>query len=180
VRQEPDSLSWDVAVRRYSNVVMSVPARLGLSRADAEDVFQRTWQTTLERHACPPPPEDIVRWLVSTAYWIGRDVRRRTRETAADPELLDVGFLVDAEAPPDVLLRHEREQAVRDAINELSSADRRVITELFLSFEHVTYAEAAERLGLSRDGLAALRRSVLKRLRALLAAHRVSSRDADS
>src|SRR5206468_2215340 len=71
--------TWDAAIARYARLVYSVPLRFGLSRADADDVFQATWLVAVRKSALPPAADRIVRWLVSIASWEARAVMRRRR-----------------------------------------------------------------------------------------------------
>src|SRR2546426_1000363 len=99
------ALSWDAVVVRYARLVYSIPVRFGLSRHDADDVFQATFLTAVRRQPEPPPPDRIVRWLAAIASWETRNLLRKRAPRTHDPrecKALDVG-----ETPPDLLLETE-------------------------------------------------------------------------
>jgi RNA polymerase sigma factor (sigma-70 family) len=161
-------MTWVDAVERYSRLVLSIPRRHGLSDQDAQDVLQSTWVTAFEKRATPPPEDEFVGWIVSIAFWTTRGFLRDARRR---PALLpDVGQIEPADAIELVELVEtaEREQAVREALADLSERDRRLLTELFLAPVPASYAEVASMLGIAGGSVGALRGRALGRLRRAL------------
>lgn len=158
-------MNWDEAVRRYARLVMSVPIRYGLSEVEAEEVLQRTWEIALSKCAEPPPPDEIVRYLAATAYWVTRTYVRDSRKRPALRADLDSLDVDGSDPPEEILHRAEREQAVRDALDELSPRDARLVQELFLAQPPLSYVDVAELIGVRLGSVGALRARALARLR---------------
>lgn len=165
----PLTSAWAEAVDRYARLVYSIPLRFGLSREDADDVFQSTILTAMRREAVPPPPERIVRWLASIASWETRGVLRKRR-----PETMAPGFVerlklqATGEIPPQVMEEAEELQALSESLAALRPRERLLLESLFLEETPLSYQEVATRLGVAIGSVGELRRRAIDRLRAEL------------
>jgi RNA polymerase sigma factor (sigma-70 family) len=165
----PIPSAWAAAVERYARLVYSIPLRFGLSREDADDVFQSTILTAMRREPAPPPPERIVRWLASIASWETRAVLRKRK-----PEILEPGFVerlqlqATGDLPPKVLEEAEDLQSLSDALTALRPRERDLLEALFLEPKPLSYQEVAARIGVAVGSVGELRRRAIDRLRAEL------------
>lgn len=159
-----DQDAWRRLVERYSALVHSVPRRYGLSRADADDVFQTVFARLVRRLPLIRDHTRVSAWLVQTASRETWRVRNRGRRTAPiDPAALDP-------AAPDAptLAEFETEQHVREALLELDPRCRNLLTALFSESPRPSYDEVAERLGIPVGSLGPNRSRCLEKLGRLL------------
>lgn len=156
--------AWEAAIERYARLVYSIPLRFGLSREDAEDVFQSTILTAMRREPVPPPEDRIVRWFASIASWETRGVLRKRRPEPCEPgtvERLSGG----TELPRQFLEEAEELQVLSDALAALRSRERTLLEALFLEPEPLSYQEVAARIGVAVGSVGELRRRAIDRLR---------------
>lgn len=164
---QPAAARWAAVLERYARLIHSIPLRFGLSREDAEDVFQSTVLTAMRRERVPPSEDRIVRWLASIASWETRNLlRKRTPEPLAPDEVQ--GLTEDAEPPRALLEEAEELQALADALATLKPRERRLLEALFLEPEPLSYQEVAARIGVAVGSVGELRRRAIDRLRAEL------------
>lgn len=156
--------AWEGVIERYARLVFSIPLRYGLSRTDAEDVFQSTILTAMRREPVPPPPERIVRWLASIASWETRAVLRKRAPVALEPEIA-AQLRDEGDLPRPVLEEAEDLQALADALLSLRPRQRELLEALFLAREPLSYQEVAERLGIAVGSIGGLRQRAIHRLR---------------
>jgi len=135
-----------------------------VGRSDAaEDVAQETFVTAWRRLPAVAENASALPWLLVTARYLALNARRgevrRERRTAEMPD--------DVAATDDVAVAAEASDVraeIARAVDRLSDTDRRLY-ELCLE-DGLTYAEAADRLGLTHASV----RNRLSRLRARLRA----------
>lgn len=159
-----DQDAWRRLVDRYSALVHSVPRRYGLSRADADDVYQTVFARLVRRLPLIRDHSRLAAWLVQTASRETWRVRNRGRRTAPiDPAALDP-------AAPDAptLAEFETEQHVREALLELDPRCRNLLTLLFSESPRPSYDQVAERLGIPVGSLGPTRSRCLEKLGQLL------------
>lgn len=161
---EPATQAWERVIERYARLVFSIPLRFGLSRDDAEDVFQSTMLTAMRREPVPPPQDRIVRWLASIASWETRAVLRRRAPLALEPEIA-AHLRDDGELPRQMLEETEDLQALADALAALRPRQREILEALFLADEPLSYQEVAARLGIAVGSIGGLRQRAIDRLR---------------
>jgi len=162
----PAALSWEAAIERYARLIHAIPLRFGLSRDDAEDVFQSTVLTAMRRERMPPSEDRIVRWLASIASWETRNVLRKRAPVPFEPAIVEQ--LRGGDVPRPVLDEAEDLQALADALAALKPRERRLLEALFLEDEPLSYQEVAARIGVAVGSVGELRRRAIDRLRAEL------------
>jgi RNA polymerase sigma factor (sigma-70 family) len=74
----------------------------------------------------------------------------------------------DGPLPDEEIIRIERTAQLEYAMEQLDDRCHRLLREIFLSHEHATYREIAERLGIPLNSLGPTRSRCLKRLRRIL------------
>ncbi len=161
------SANWAAAIERYARLIHSIPLRFGVSREDAEDVFQSTVLTAMRRETVPPSEDRIVRWLASIASWETRNLLRKRAPELREPNEVE-GLAPGAEAPRALLEEAEELQALADALATLKPRERRLLEALFLEEEPLSYQEVAARIGVAVGSVGELRRRAIDRLRAEL------------
>jgi RNA polymerase sigma factor (sigma-70 family) len=158
------SSEWERVIERYARLIHSIPLRFGLSRQDAEDVFQSTLLTAMRREPVPPPPERIVRWLASIASWETRNVLRKRAPEPTEPSIVQ-DLRDGAEIPRAVLEEAEDLQVLSDSLATLRPRERRLLEALFLAPEPLSYQQVANELGVAIGSVGELRRRAIDRLR---------------
>ncbi len=165
---EGDDRAWHVLVNRYKNLVYSIPIRYGAPHQDAADIFQSVWLDLFSALPKLRDAEALQGWLVRVTnhkcyHWKkGLDAPAGGLDDAG-PEPAGNG-----ETPPDFLAGVEREQMVRDALDELPDRCRRMIELLFFEHPPLRYAEVAARLKLAPGSIGFIRGRCLKRLKQVL------------
>lgn len=159
-----DQDAWRRLVERYSSLVHSIPRRYGLSRADADDVFQTVFVRLVRRLPLLRDHSRVSAWLIQTATRETWRVRNRSRRTAPiDPAALEPAA---PEAPS--LADFEAQQHVREAMLELDPRCRNLVTALFTESPRPSYDEVAERLAIPVGSLGPTRSRCLEKLGRLL------------
>lgn len=148
--------AWERLIDRYAPLALSVPLRLGLSRADAEEVCQATW-VILHAH---------LRWIDnpgSLAAWIQTTVRREAEKLrrfrgqyqpleAGRDDAHDAGHL-----PSEELERLERIREVREAVAMLPKPCQRLLKKLYFERGQRTYAQIARELEVATGSIGPMR-----------------------
>lgn len=169
--------AWERFVSRFERLVFAVPLRMGLSRADAEEVFQDTW-VILHRHlAHIREPASISSWILTTARReSGALMERRRRERRLGGAIGgegDPGPLLEASdealGPEEVLERIEEAEIVREALARLDERCRELLGRLYLSKSPPSYEELARDLGLKLGSVGPTRMRCLAKLAERLA-----------
>jgi RNA polymerase sigma factor (sigma-70 family) len=167
--RQDEAGAWNELVARYERLVYTIPVRYGLSRAEADDVFQTVWITLLENLVTLREPERVASWLVTTtkrATWALRRGAEHERTQATDPaEMPEVpGGLT----PEEEVSRFQQEQLTRQAASRLDPRCRRLLYYLYQDGDLPSYAEIADKLGLSIGSIGPIRARCLDKLRAIL------------
>src|SRR5689334_25369331 len=110
-----DQQAWDVLVKRYSPLIWSICRHYQLSRADAEDVAQRTWLQFVNHLGAIREPAALPGWLATTTSRECNRVVRAARGPQAAWQLPDEN-LPDKQArtAEQELLAAERHAALRE------------------------------------------------------------------
>lgn len=167
--RQDEAAAWDELVARYERLVYTIPLRYGLSRAEADDVFQTVWITLLEKLDTLRDPERVASWLVTTTKRATWDLRRgaeHVRMYTTDPaELPEV---LDGPTPEDEVARFQQAERTRQAAARLDERCRRLLYYLYQDSDNPSYADIAEKLGLTPGSIGPTRARCLEKLRALL------------
>lgn len=156
-----EQAAWDQLLVRHRPLVLAVARRCGLGPDEAEDVFQSTCVTLLERL-------ELLRDHRSLAAWVATTTARkcwRLRGRPRDAELRDPGLAAPSRPEVEFVAAAERE-AVRGALESLGEPCRTLLAALFV--EERPYGEVARDLGLAVGSIGVYRRRCLDRLRRIL------------
>ena len=161
--------AWAGLIRRYQNLIYFFPRRYGAGRADAADVFQLVCAELfvalpkLRDHQC------LRSWIMSVAvhqaYHWKRGYLKRVQREGDDPET--AAYLLST-PPSSELEDAQRDNAVREAIEQLPPRDRQLVRLLFYEDPPLPYQMVAQRLGLATGSIGLTRSRCLKKLERIL------------
>ena len=168
---DDDSSAWSAILGRYADLVHSLLRRAGLTEAAAQDAFQEVavllWKSL-------PKLREVER----LASWVGTTTRRvawRVRKQ----ERTRVGHEAAARRPEDVRDADPRafdeEQALREALAELGTRCRELLSLLYFQSSDLSYDEIAVRLDMPRGSLGPTRQRCMETLREALVVRGVGS-----
>lgn len=164
-----EAAAWDELVARYERLVYTIPVRYGLTRAEADDVFQTVWITLLEKLFTLREPERVSSWLVTTtkrATWALRRGADHERIQVTDPaEVPEVALGL---TPEEEVSQFQQAQRTRQAAARLDQRCRRLLYYLYQDGDNPSYAEIAGKMGLSVGSIGPTRARCLEKLRTIL------------
>jgi RNA polymerase sigma factor (sigma-70 family) len=161
--------AWVALVDKYRNLVYSVPVKYRMPPEDAADVFQSVWTELFSELPRLRNAGALRSWLMTVAghkcyQWKRREsIRNHVSNPGTEPADPQATFV---EWRQEV----EREQSLRDAIDELPERCREMVRLLFYQQPVLPYKEIADRLGLAEGSIGFIRGRCLKKLRTALEA----------
>jgi len=164
---EGDGGAWSELVERHGGLVWAVAGAHGLTRADAEDVFQATWTIVLEELSRVRDPDRFAAWLGRVARHQSLRVRRgygiarRAHERVAE----DVD---DLTVPDDALERLEQTALVARALPRIGERCAALLRLLYYADPRPAYDEIARRTGMRIGSIGPTRARCLQKLAAEL------------
>lgn len=162
-----DEDAWRALVQRYRRLVYTIPYRMGLDPADADEVFQITYTRLAERIDRLERPERVRAWLVTTARRVSLNLvtRRRTGDDSSDA----LAHVADpADLPSEELRKLEEQELVRSALERLGDRCRELLRLLYYpegGDRTASYEEISERLGMPVGSIGPTRMRCLRKLR---------------
>ena len=161
-------MAWRELVNRYQRLVYSIPQRYGLEAGIASEVFTATFSELWRCLDRLDQPEFVRAWLATVARRRSlAALREQSRWVSLDQSGAD-GWQEPTDPAPagdEVLIAAEREQTMRDAIQDLPERCRELLGWLFFTEPVPAYDEIARRLGVSRNSIGFLRSRCLKKLK---------------
>jgi RNA polymerase sigma factor (sigma-70 family) len=163
--------AWERLIDRYASLALSVPLRLGLSQADAEEVCQATW-VILHRHLLLiEKPGSLSAWILTTASREAAKIRRaRAQFRQLEPEL-NRQRMDESPSPREELDRFERIQQVRELVAQMAGPNRRLLTKLYFDPREPSYAQIAKELDIPIGSIGPMRGRCLASLGRKLTKH---------
>ena len=160
-----DQQAWDVLTDRYSPLIWSICRHYRLSRADAEDVAQRTWLQFVNYLDAIRDPAALPGWLTTTTRRECIRVVRSARGPQAAGQLLDENIPdKQIRTAEQELLAAERHAALREAFTCLSPS-RQQLMAMLIEDPPVPYTEISARLGIPVSSIGPTRRRCLDQIR---------------
>jgi RNA polymerase sigma factor (sigma-70 family) len=160
-----DHGAWNELVDHFLPLVTGVIRKFRLPTADADDVNQTVWLRLVEHLDDIREPRALPGWLVTTARNESlRIIRLRGRDTPTDPQSVMMERPADTPEMDADLLREERAQALRDALEELPEGRRRLLL-LLMSDPPLSYDEISTRLDIPIGSIGPTRARALEQLR---------------
>src|SRR5579859_1246512 len=146
-----DARCWDLLIARYQGLIYTLARRMGMSSADADDVFQNVCLRLYQHLADLRDAGRLPAWLISTTR---REVwhYRRHKSTPSSQDLAecepDLERLVSpdsdgSDALADSLIALEERELVRRALAQLPTDCRRLLTLLYNNDDECSYAEVS-------------------------------------
>jgi RNA polymerase sigma factor (sigma-70 family) len=170
--REGQAEAWDALVARYERLVYTIPFRYGLTKSEADDVFQSVWTTLLAHLPTLKQPDRIAAWLVTTARRECWDRRRGAgfeRIRSVDPaEMPETDPWFQGASAEDIVARHERHRRLHEALRQLQERCRRLLHYLYNDPHKLPYSEIAVRLNMAVGSIGPTRARCLEKLRELL------------
>lgn len=172
-----DADAWDALIHRYEGLIFTCAVRQGLSRADAEDVFQDVCVLLLNHLGDLRDTGRLAGWLTSTTKREAWRLRRR-RGPSLTSELVDREWelegaerlhAADSPSPEDAAIALEDQHLVQQALQRLPDRCRTLLTLLYGEDPPRPYAEIAQRLSLPLGSIGPHRARCLQRLHKILA-----------
>lgn len=157
--------AWESLVESLAPVVFTVPRRMGLDRADSEEVSQQTWMALYVGREKIKDPVTLPAWLIRVA---SRKAQRLIHKQKRQTEIQKSNDSGGSALPDEELLTLEREGVLRLAVPELDERCRKLVMALFFADPPKPYAQIAKDLGLRPNSLGPIRARCLKRLKLIL------------
>jgi RNA polymerase sigma factor (sigma-70 family) len=160
--------AWTALIAKYKNLIYSIPIRAGFSQEEAADIFQAVCLDLFCELSSLREPEALAAWLIRVTRNKCYHKRRENDRYIAndDAEIEPVGGADGI--PENVVHEIEKEQYVRNALNELSPRCRHLVEKLFFELPARPYQEVAKELGLAVGSIGIIRRRCLNCLRGRL------------
>ena len=157
--------AWSTLIRKYANLIFSIPLKQGFSQSEAADVFQSVCLALLRSLGSLREPHALPAWLIrTTAHTCSKMVAQRRKSSELEMEEL-YAITPHPDLPDDTIEQIEREQLVRETVSGLSAECRELIQFLFFTDPPLPYETAAAQLGLAKGSIGATRMRCLERLR---------------
>ncbi len=154
-----DAAAFPELVRRYGDGVLGYLCRMTGNRDQAEDLFQDTFKRVHEK-AHTFRGTHLKSWLFTIATRVAIDAarrRKRMRMLSLDQQadcgaddgcpLVETTVAPDATDPADDVVREERRQQVREAIETLPVKQRATLVLAY--YQQLSYPEVADVMGCS-------------------------------
>ncbi|HKV42499.1 MAG TPA: sigma-70 family RNA polymerase sigma factor [Blastocatellia bacterium] len=170
-----DSSAWEVLILRYQRLIYSIPIKMGLSSADAADIFQSICLKLVQKLSTLRNQERLSSWLITSttreSWRISARGRREnpgtsnTEEGQSDP----MADAVSSEPlVSDIQIALEQQQIVREAVAGLPDRCREMISLLFYQKEKLKYPEIARRMNMPASSIGPTRARCLEKLKKAL------------
>ncbi|MBI4907487.1 MAG: sigma-70 family RNA polymerase sigma factor [Acidobacteria bacterium] len=165
---EGDQEAWELLIRKYRNLIYSIPIRLGLSQEDANEIFQETCLSLLAELPHIREPKTLAAWLIKVTLRKCSRFRRNNSRLPLDPSEDALERIVSPDNPAGLLAEAQRVHVLRESILELGSRCRTLIQRLFLTVPPEPYETVARTLGIPNGSIGFNRMRCLHQLRHLL------------
>jgi RNA polymerase sigma factor (sigma-70 family) len=150
-------------IDKYKNLIYSIPIKLRMYQ-DAGDIFQAVCVELLSQLPQLREHRALPKWLMQTSYRkCLRYLATASRQVSVDP--VDIEEPQDDETLEHFLVQLEKEQMLRDAIEEMPERCGQMIHMLFFEIPARPYEEIAKELGLATGSIGFIRGRCLTRLR---------------
>ncbi len=159
-----DQKAWRELVDRYTPLVYSIALRRGLSKPDAEEVFQEVFTTIYRRLNTLRNQRLIAAWMIRITYRHCSHLHRRSHETEEIPDTLS-----DPSDPAEEEVETwERRHLVRLSLDQMGSPCRELLHALFLDWPKPNYEQIAKQLGIAVGSIGPSRTRCFKKLQAIM------------
>lgn len=158
---EGDEAAWSELLQRHRPLILAVARRSGLRGDVAEDLYQATCITLLQRLEILRDHRSLAAWVATTAARKAWRLKRSLASAKAPPDA--ASMRTSAPRPDQEFAWAEERTAVREALEEMPEPCRTLLTRLFV--EDAAYDRVAQELGIALGSVGVYRRRCLDRLR---------------
>lgn len=158
-----DQPAWSILVRRYSATIRAVARRHRLSKADQDDVAQRTWLVCFQQIEHVREPAALAAWLTTIARHESVRALAASQREILTEEPISADH-TDSTSLDETVTLNERRAALHTAVDALPAHERELIRTL-LARPACTYDEISTALGIPRGSIGPTRGRSLARLR---------------
>jgi RNA polymerase sigma factor (sigma-70 family) len=156
-----DSASWEALIRKYQNLIYSVPLKHRLSAQDAADIFQSVCVVMMQKLNTLRQSQTLASWLyVTTRRQCWKLLRKQSREVEIDENVEDVV----EDSAEDVVLQHQ----IRMGLAQLSDKCRELLTALYYDDPPLSYDDITKKFGVPYGSIGPNRARCLERLKKIL------------
>ncbi|MBW1859137.1 MAG: sigma-70 family RNA polymerase sigma factor [Deltaproteobacteria bacterium] len=157
-----DERAWKILVERYSRLIYTIPLRLGFSKIVADEIFQETCVTLLEKL-------DTLRDRTRLSSWLMTTTRRACIHRWRQKQVVQVDLTETTETtkgtPESDLLYLEEQHRVQLAFERLPSRCQQLLKALFVQDPPCSYEAIAGELDMPIGSVGPTRNRCLKKLR---------------
>jgi RNA polymerase sigma factor (sigma-70 family) len=158
--------AWSTLIDKYKKLIFSIPIKYGFSNDDANEIFQAVCLTLLRELSQIREPQALAAWLIRATAHKCKRYRHDQKMYTDHPIDENLNLNAETDQLPEKLVQElEREQMLREAMNEQQPECRQLIHLLFFSNPPLRYDEAAQSLGLAKGSIGATRIRCLEKLR---------------
>ncbi len=178
--------AWQELIKRYANLVHSVPVRYGLSPMEVDDIGQEVFLILAQSLHQIDDPERLPAWLMTTTRRVTwRAIQKRRREQPGNAAEFTEEFhteensgtgatsgqLLSSSMPTmqEVLQEWIHQEALQAGMERLEDRCRQLLSMLFLDPEEPSYDEISARLEMPLGSIGPTRNRCLRKLRDILA-----------
>jgi RNA polymerase sigma factor (sigma-70 family) len=163
IEGNPDA--WSELIRKYRNLVFSIPIKYGFSRDDATDIFQEVCLSLLQELPRLREPKTLAAWLIKvTSHRCFHSLAKQRRHERLGSMEFDNGP-ASLESTDDLIQELRREQVLREVLSESNGRCKHLVEMLFFTHPAVPYEKIAEALGIAKGSIGFIRMRCLQRLR---------------
>lgn len=156
--------AWSELVTRNGRLVYSIPLRYRLDAQTCEDIFQDVFATLIKQLPKIRNQQALPKWLITTTHrmcrvWIKKASRRKGEYAEA---------IESDNAPPDQVIRWERQHLVRQALGQLGGRCEQLLATLYQNPTDVRYTDVSEKLDMPVGSIGPTRARCLEKLLLIL------------
>jgi RNA polymerase sigma factor (sigma-70 family) len=171
-----EETAWESLVSKYERLIFSTCRRYNLQQAEAEDIFGRVCLLLLQNLARIQDRARLTAWIVTTTsrecWHYKKNLSALVPARAGKPGEEDPAILEElpdsAPLPEDELLRLERQQQVREALQQLGERCQKLLWHLFYDPTEPSYTQISAALKMPVASIGPNRARCLEKLRAEL------------
>ncbi len=162
-----DEAAWAALVDRYSRLVYAIPLRIGLSPESSTHVFHAVFSRLLAELDRVRDTETLVAWLLQSTI---NEARRLRGGVALSPRVDALSTIRQAPVSEETLQRWQRQQFVREAVQELPERCRRLLDAVLYAKNPPSRSELARRLNIPEGRVSAEQARCFEALQEILEA----------
>lgn len=172
-----EETAWDALIDRYAALIFSLCRRMGLSQADAEDVFQDVCIILFNHLESVRDTARLSGWLIATTRREVWKAARKKNVTLAS-ELGESEWEMEGASglhpqketgdPEQEMLALAEQQLMREAVQRLPDRCRNLLLHLYAAADPLSYQDLSAKFSLPIGSIGPTRARCLQSLRKIL------------